>query len=576
MAPCSYLRYLLILSISNTSDHANMATNNTEAPLPRDPADQIVMSDGAKSDPEERDHGSDGDLDKTAEIAENPSGNRKSGQKTTDSSTHSESSTVEYEQTPFTEFSVQVKELCHSIWPHGKEPRVQPPLDRSDSRIAGLLRSKKLHRFLTPSKSIPSVSAARGKEFEIERLAGGSFNRIVGVTVLDSELQEPDRLILRVPRSAWEARPDRDVAIMHYVRQHTKIPVPEVKYSDFTAHNPLKRPYVLQSRVPGRNLQTIYGGLNHGQNCTVAKEVAKICLALQATTNPLLGLIELASPARGDGPNTFTIRPFDIRSPHDMEWRKKPVDHEWWREGLHETLYQDTSKFLIAQFGRWRAYELLKNPADILYGEYQDRFAEAAEQMTRLGLFDDDQNCLCHFDLVARNVMVDIRADGSLAVSGVLDWDSVCFVPKFVSCAPPWWVWQDDPDDDGAGWDESDETRALKVPVTSTGKELKRLFEEAVGEPFLRYAYQPQYRLARKLFHFAVHGIHSSADIEDAKKFFEEWNTLYESEIERQYDEERSEKSEASGEYVDPPEDMHVEYLQAEGTVPEDTKIHGY
>lgn len=555
-----------------------MATSNTETPLPQDPADRVVMVDPANTIPKKGDHHHDtiprnsiGNLDETAEIAENPSSSQKTSQKTT----HSESSTIEYEQTPFIQFSAQVRELCHSIWPpHSKERPVQGPLDRSDSRVSTILRSKKLRRFLLPSSSVASGPLVRDKEFEIERLAGGSYNRIIGVTVLDSELKESDRLILRVPRSEWEAQPDRDVAIINYIRQHTTIPVPEVKYSDFTSDNALKKPYVLQSRIPGSNLQKIYPGLSHEQNCTVAKEVAKIILALQASTNDLPGIIEMASPASCNEPNTFAIRPFDIKSPHDLDWKKKPVDHEWWREGLHEILYQDTSKFLVAQFGRWKAYELLKNPADILYWEYQNQFAEAAEQMARLGLFDDNQNCLCHFDLVARNVMVDIHADDSLTISGVLDLDSVCFVPKFASCAPPWWVWQDDPDDDGADWDESDETRALKIPVTSTGKELKRLFEEAVGEEFLRYAYQPQYRLARKLFHFAVHGMHSSTDIEDAKSFFEEWNSFYEAEIERQYHDELSEKSERSDEYEDPPQDMNVKDLEEVGEVQEDAKIY--
>ena len=53
------------------------------------------------------------------------------------------------------------------------------------------------------------------------------------------------------------------------------------------------------------------------------------------------------------------------------------------------------------------------------------------------------------------------------------------------------------------------------------------MFEETVGDNFLRYAYMPEYRLARQLFHFVVDGLHSNEDKIAADKFFEDSTELY-------------------------------------------------
>jgi len=57
------------------------------------------------------------------------------------------------------------------------------------------------------------------------------------------------------------------------------------------------------------------------------------------------------------------------------------------------------------------------------------------------------------------------------------------------------------------------------------------MFEEAVGEDFLGYAYMPEYRLARQLFYSAVDRLHSNEDKDAADEFFEEWTELYDIDV---------------------------------------------
>ncbi|KAK3174368.1 hypothetical protein OEA41_001612 [Lepraria neglecta] len=72
----------------------------------------------------------------------------------------------------------------------------------------------------------------------IERLSGGDYNRITGITLPPSYGMEGRELIVRTPRGD-EGRQERDLAILSYVRQWTSIPVPTIAAKDFSCDNPL-------------------------------------------------------------------------------------------------------------------------------------------------------------------------------------------------------------------------------------------------------------------------------------------------------------------------------------------------
>lgn len=68
-----------------------------------------------------------------------------------------------------------------------------------------------------------------------------------------------------------------------------------------------------------------------------------------------------------------------------------------------------------------------------------------------------------------------------------------------------------------------DETHTNDTPKSPEQRELKHLFEDAIAERFLRFAYLPQYRIARRLFKFAQHGMNASWHIGDADRLASEW-----------------------------------------------------
>ena len=439
----------------------------------------------------------------------------------------SETSTLKYSQTSFEEHKTQVQQLCHLLWSPSSPASAPSPSAKelrssSSSRILGALRKKKV----TPAPKPKAPS----KQFLIERMRGGSYNRVTGITILDPNGKEENRFVLRVPRIPWDSTPEREVAILRYVRQYTSIPIPEVIAVDYTSNNSLKDPYVIQKRVPGVNIWEAKQEreITTEQWCTVAREVGRTMLELQKVTNPTPGLLE--SSLNEDGTYSFSVMPFDIKSSHDPHWKEKAAAVTAEKKASVLRLYKkSTFLFLITQFGRWMADELAQRPDGIYNWDFMHRLAKVAGQMEKMCLLGDDVNCLTHLDLAGRNIMVEFHPGEPLKITGYLDWDSAVFAPRFVSCAPPWWLWQDDDDETDY---QDDESRANETPAQAHKLEIKRAFEETVGEDFLAYAYKPQFQLARKLFRIAKHGNSSTTQLQMVEDFLDEWEAFFDKEME--------------------------------------------
>ena len=426
----------------------------------------------------------------------------------------SRTSTLKYSQEPFNEYRIRVKELCHVLWPTESSlaPRNRRASSIARARILDAVRVRKFRRAVPPSPK---------NEFLIERLAGGTYNRIIGITVKDTGSVAPRNFVLRVPRPLMAdfGHIEREVAILRYVRQNSTLPVADVISFDPTSKNPLKCGYVVQNRLPGISLHSIWDELTHEQRCQVAREIGKIILTLQAVTNPTPGIIE--SSSADNGSQKFSVRPFDIKSPYDDNWKAKIPNYAPDEE--YQTATQTPQEWFGTQFGRWLAQELLENPAQILYWDYQYQFVQVTKQMDSLDILGDGYNCLCHFDFAARNIMVQVLADGALTISGILDWDSAAFAPKFVSCAPPSWLWAEQK------YYDAEEGEVSSMPSTPEQEQIKEAFDDVVGFDYTWLAYKAEYRLARELFHFARHGLQDGEAQKKAARLLTEWEALHDS-----------------------------------------------
>ncbi|KAI2784006.1 kinase-like domain-containing protein [Daldinia loculata] len=366
-----------------------------------------------------------------------------------DSDAESVSSSVLYvEQEPFVTFRNRVLDLAlHKIWPD-----------------------------------------ATADEITIERMIGGGFNRIIGLS--RHTAQQPDndiRYILRIPRDADQPL-DSQVGTLRFLHERCNIPAPKVISFDHTDNNELNSRYMIQNRIPGETLLSSYPNLTHEERCRVARELGHVYSELLATKSA-----------------TSTI----LVPPEEEDIRDPPIP-------------QDIRKMLFDIFEGQKAAELEARPDSIIRPELLDQFCEMTSDLAEEGWFEDCQISLAHLDMEPRNILVNPTSDTELPIiSAVLDWDSAIFAPQFMCCTPPLWLWA------WSDYEEEDERTANDMPPTREGRQLKQLFEQAAGPRYIRLAYLPVYRFARQLVRFAVQGLLSNEDYNEAREMLREWEDFF-------------------------------------------------
>jgi aminoglycoside phosphotransferase (APT) family kinase protein len=426
------------------------------------------------------------------------------------------SSTIRHSQEPYELFRPRIEKLCQSLWPPQKSFRHR----FSNSQAVSRLRAIKCLRPLVPSLQTPVI----------QRLPGGDYNRIVGITLPPSYDIENRELILRVPRGDDGTTPDRAVAILNYVRKHTSIPVPMIAAKDFGRDNPLEKPYVIQNRLPGADLNRIWNDLNHPQRCAVAHELGGVMRTLLSLESPVTGILEATSKTTHTG-DFSSIVPFELKllgreiegESVSLPSTNTPRDR------------QTTLDFFQTQFERWRA-DAVRGLQDFSTGndvKLFDGMLKATREMADLGLFEPDLHCLCHIDLHMGNVMTKIQSDSTIRITAILDWDEAVFAPKFAACEPLSWLWgytaSDHVDEDEHLTWPYELAGANDTPSTPEQQELKRIFDEQAGPEYPHLAYAKISRLCRGLFRIATQGMPASHYYKAATRILKEWEVLRQS-----------------------------------------------
>lgn len=154
-----------------------------------------------------------------------------------------------------------------------------------------------------------------------------------------------------------------------------------------------------------------------------------------------------------------------------------------------------------------------------------DEFLTITSEMEAHGFFKsfDGHFALAHLDLFPRNILVDLDSpsDGPI-VSGILDWDNAVLAPAFMTCSPPFWIWN---------WqlylDEGeDEPFKYEEPASARQKDLKEAFETAAGPLYVEAAYHPAYPLARELVRLAIFSVVDKRDRTIASNMLRVWKMV--------------------------------------------------
>ncbi|KAI1631773.1 phosphotransferase enzyme family-domain-containing protein [Biscogniauxia mediterranea] len=392
-------------------------------------------------------------------------------------SVHSDSSTLVYSQESFSTFQDRVVELCKNIW------------------------------------------LVRPKDIIVERLKGGGYNRIIGITrQFDDEEVVQFQYVLRIPRSE-SSQVACDVAALLFVKCHTAIPVPTVIGFDTTNQNAILSTYMIQDRVPGANLFDTYLFLGHKDRCKVARELGDVYREILAVRSNTHGVL-VPKPGDKNIESPIHVAPLPIRDFWEPAVPNDPLTVKPYSDSAPT---QSTLEIFTSLFQARKAYRMDKYQGsdDRIF---MDQFCVMASELDADGWFSDVPISLVHLDLGPHNILVDVdtRSEDPI-ISSILDWDSAVLFPMFLACEPPLWLWAWNEDED------EDERTANDIPPTLEARELKQMFEEAAGPDYMRFAYRPEYRLARKLSSFAIEGISSTDRILEAGKMLKEWRKLRQS-----------------------------------------------
>jgi aminoglycoside phosphotransferase (APT) family kinase protein len=372
------------------------------------------------------------------------------------------------------------------------------------------------------------------EDVQIERMAGGAYNRVIGVTLHKAKPEypwysvqgirkmlqpcltgrkpkrssQPKQFILRIPRSPTQSMHHQVTTLAYLGHIKFPYPVPKVVVCDSTAENSLGQAYMLQERLPGQLLSSLYEELNQAQRLSAIRAISSIILDLAKIKNRCPGIISVRNTT------------YDLK--HDMI-RLEPVLIPCSQRTLPSNQLatpQTTKDFLLDIVTRQRAHAAtIALPA---CKEIWERVVSMIHTLHRLDFLPDtDAFHLHHGDLHPRNILIRITSPISVEVTGIIDWDLALFAPKIMSTRAPFFAWN------GENGDEEEDGDALVEPDDEEMKGIKRAFEWAVGPEFLEQAYKPELVLMRRLWHILLRGLTNGGDIFLAEKIVGEFEGLH-------------------------------------------------
>ncbi|KAF2636575.1 hypothetical protein P280DRAFT_459375 [Massarina eburnea CBS 473.64] len=388
---------------------------------------------------------------------------------------------------------------------------------------------------------------------EVTRMESGGFHRIVGVTIslppkkwslawiavcidlhiklptwvrslfarfkiIDTNAENSKKYIFRIPHNgegnAYSM--EHDVATHAFARTHLDLPVPDVVTFDSTSDNVIKSSYMVQERLPGENLQLVWTELTHAQRLSVMRRIIELMSQMQGLTSDIPGVIAPQNDASAT--NKFPIDGIANEVRHMRDFPTSPNKPQTTFELLI---------FLCESRIEWDK----ANPHSDFVAPHLWKMHKMIRTLHDLGFLPDDEKFhFAHLDLYPRNILVTVPEDGSdsdcVDITGVLDWDATFtyFVPAFMAYRSPFWAWNTGKDSTEA---ETKESLAWQDPDTEENKDMKKLFEELASDQWKRYAFTPEYALARRMYNYLRLGYQSNQDEEEAEKIVRDWNNLH-------------------------------------------------
>ncbi|KAF2664679.1 hypothetical protein BT63DRAFT_429434 [Microthyrium microscopicum] len=376
----------------------------------------------------------------------------------------SESSTVEWNHVPFTDFQAQVLELGLEI-----------------------------------------LNDSTRSSIEIERLRGGGENRVIGLKLTKpATFQQPsvvDNYVLRIPRRICDADFPHTMAQLDFAARVSSIPVPKTIKVECSKENPIQSPYLLQERIPGQSLLDAWPDFNLSQKLSVTRQIATLFQSIRAF--PV---------SRGGIPDPKKeLLPWPHQPPI-LRYPQCNSSGESLTGPASTALFQSPTDMLQSRLDVWMERDIKhRKPLwEMLSQGFKNLNATT-------GLFESEFYWY-HGDFQPRNLLVAVISEEEVKITGVLDWDNSHFAPAVVAFEPPCWLWMQDywkdasdPTPDGTEWYMTEAMLCEKaglIPTNDDDKQIKECFEEYLQSPYvLKFAYANHAVDARRLYKMVLDGL---------------------------------------------------------------------
>ncbi|TGO74627.1 hypothetical protein BELL_0267g00140 [Botrytis elliptica] len=366
------------------------------------------------------------------------------------------------------------------------------------------------------------IDIGLGEPSTIERMDGGSFNRVIGLSFRKGFGIQ--RRILRIPRE-WDAKWSKQTDIQNqaeitmWLQQFAFLHVPKVLAIDTTAANSLKSPFVLQERIRGIPLDNLFfetpAQLSMSAKLEVVKTIAEFIIKLERTT--------LDKPGRLVGTHVvpWTSSSIDSSTPR--------IEFAGFSASFMETAPPLEKQNLPSLISNMIEYHRSNRTED---DTVWDMLLVVLEEMAARHFFklSDSINVLWHWDLEPRHIFVEKSESGKWEVSGVIDWDDVKSMPLVLTRAPRSWLWfYEERFEYGNNftypWD-GDYDAPLELPLNEDVTIVKEYFDRMMQEADPTYMDDTYGRglWIRRLARFARDGIYGTLHLRKCEKFIEDWN----------------------------------------------------
>ncbi|RAH40524.1 phosphotransferase family protein [Aspergillus brunneoviolaceus CBS 621.78] len=307
----------------------------------------------------------------------------------------------------FDHLAEEKSNLIFQVW-------LQNLLRNSPEELAGKVASR--HRAGTPVKAAP--------------LANGAFNICYRVTYDDGH-----RVVVRFTALgrvvARTEKVEDEVAIMQYVAQYTRVPVPKVLGSGKCVVGP----YIVMDyaegkqlsgylRQPSQEIVTLRSNINMSVLRRAYMGMAEILLELSKPEFPFIGAVRLDETG---------------------EWTFSNIPHS-----IFGQQHFDNAADYFEELARHHFHHLELQRNDAVTDEADCRKKYIARCLFRkLSRDISKEHCKGPFrlycdDLRPDNVLVDASR---LAVTGVIDWEFTYAAPAEFTYAAPWWLLLEKPED---------------------------------------------------------------------------------------------------------------------------------